>query len=172
MPRRTLLIALLLVLPGCGSEGPAGPPRVGDPLPAFSAALLGGEEAAFADYRGAPVLVNLWATWCAPCRAEMPYLESIGRRYAPEGLQVVGVSTDHSGAFAEVRKVVAERGVTYDVLLDTEARSTDLFGAFGLPVTFLADAEGVISWMRLGPIEEGDADFETALEALMKGDES
>jgi peroxiredoxin len=149
------------------TEAPAGGlPRVGDMLPEFAAPILDGDTVALASYRGEPVLVNLWATWCAPCREEMPYLEAIGREYAAAGLRVVGISSDTRGALAQVRHVVAERGVTYDVLLDPRARSTDLFGAFGLPVTFLADADGRITWMRLGPIAEGDPDFVAALDAV------
>jgi thiol-disulfide isomerase/thioredoxin len=143
---------------------------VGDLLPEFAAPLLDGDTVTLASYRGEPVLVNLWATWCAPCREEMPYLESIGREYGEDGLRIVGISSDTRGALDQVRGVVAERGVTYDILLDPRARSTDLFGAFGLPVTFLADAEGRITWMRLGPIAEGDPDFEAALDAVTGGD--
>jgi len=93
----------------------------------------------------------------------MPYLETVAQEYAADGLRIVGISTDQRGALDQVRDVVAERGVTYDILLDPRARSTDLFGAFGLPVTFLADAEGRITWMRLGPLAEGDPAFERAL---------
>jgi len=176
--RRWAVLALgsaCLAVVACGSEATAGPPRVGDPLPDFAAPRLegtgegpagggpAGDTVRLAAAGGRATLVNLWATWCAPCRAEMPYLESVGQAYAPGGLRILGVSTDHRGAVEQVRGVVAERGVTYDILLDPEARSTDLFGVYGLPATFLADTEGVITWMRLGPIEEGDRDFEAAL---------
>ena len=161
----TLAVAVAAAT-GCAEVRPEGPPRVGAALPAFAAPLMDGDTVTLASYRGAPVLVNLWATWCAPCREEMPYLESIGREYAGDGLRIVGISSDTRGALDQVRGVVAERGVTYDILLDPAARSTDLFGAFGLPVTFLADAEGRITWMRLGPIAEGDEDFEAALDAV------
>jgi len=164
-----LVCLLSLVGPtGCAEGGSDGPPRVGDALPEFTAVLLDedgmeGDSVSLASYRGAPVLVNLWATWCPPCRAEMPYLETVAQEYAADGLRIVGISTDQRGALDQVRDVVAERGVTYDILLDPRARSTDLFGAFGLPVTFLADAEGRITWMRLGPLAEGDPAFERAL---------
>ena len=175
LPHRAILpLACILSLVGpvgCSDGAASGPPRVGDPLPEFSAVLMAGEgmdgdSVSLASYRGAPVLVNLWATWCPPCRAEMPYLETVAQDYAADGLRIVGISTDQRGALDQVRDVVAERGVTYDILLDPRARSTDLFGAFGLPVTFLADAEGRITWMRLGPLEEGDPEFEAALAAV------
>lgn len=167
---RSLLLLLGLssiaaVSVGCSVEGIDTPPRIGDPLPEFSAPRLGDGEVALEDYEGSPVIVNLWATWCAPCRQEMPYLESVSRAYAADGLRMVGISTDHSGALGQVRTVVEERGVTYEILLDVDARSTDLFGAYGLPVTFLADARGIITWMKLGPIVEGDETFVAALDA-------
>jgi len=175
-PRLLVLLVALTFSVGCQEGGSDGPPRVGDVLPDFSAPLMSdggmrGDSVSLASYRGAPVLVNLWATWCPPCRAEMPYLETVAREYAPSGLRIVGISTDQPGALDQVRDVVAERGVTYDILLDTRARSTDLFGAFGLPVTFLADAEGRITWMRLGPLEEGDPEFAAALDAVAVGAE-
>ncbi|MDT8369405.1 MAG: TlpA disulfide reductase family protein [Longimicrobiales bacterium] len=158
---------VILVAGGCsGDRSNARPPRVGDPLPEFTAPMLDGDVVGLSAYRGSPVLVNLWATWCPPCRAEMPFLEEIGREYGPDGLRIVGISTDHAGAVAQIRSVLEERGVTYDILLDTESRSTDLFGAFGLPATFLADAEGTITWTRLGPVMENDAAFEAALAAV------
>lgn len=164
--RSLFLLVAFSSVAACSADGIAPPPRVGDPLPEFQASKLDGKDVALEAFKGAPVLVNLWATWCAPCREEMPYLESVSREYAADGLQVVGISTDHAGALSQVRTVVRERGVTYHILLDTDARSTDLFGAFGLPVTFLADAQGVVTYLKLGPLVEGDAAFEAALDAV------
>ncbi len=163
-------LLFLLLLSGCAGEGSrAGPPRVGDPLPEFSTLQLDGDTVALADYQGSPVLVNLWATWCPPCRAEMPYLESVSQEYGARGLKVVGISTDHSGALDQVRAVLEERSVTYDILLDTRSRSTELFAAFGLPVTFIADAEGIITYLALGPLVEGDVRFIAALDEVTGG---
>ncbi len=169
-PVRGLALALAAVsatlgASACTDATVEGPPRVGDMLPVFAAPLLDGDSVELAAYRGGPVLVNLWATWCAPCRQEMPYLESVWQEHREAGLRIVGISSDTRGAVDQVRSVVAERGVTYDILLDPRARSTDLFGAFGLPVTVLADADGRITWMRLGPVAEGDASFEAAIAA-------
>ncbi len=117
-----------------------------------------------ADFRGAPVLVNLWATWCGPCRFETPYLESVYKEYQDRGLRIAGVSVDSRASLEAVEAFLADNGVTYDILLDPDMVSTDAFAAIGLPASFLVGADGVILFNRLGPILEDDPDFLAALE--------
>jgi thiol-disulfide isomerase/thioredoxin len=113
------------------------------------------------------VLVNLWATWCPPCRFETPYLQELFTAYRDRGFNVVGVSTDSETAINAVQGFTASKGVEYDILLDPGSESTGVFGAFGLPVSLLVDRSGVIRWMLLGPIMEGDEEFLSALELLL-----
>src|SRR5690606_31870098 len=114
---------------------------------------------------GQPVLVNLWATWCAPCRRETPFLQSVHERYAPRGLQVVGLSMDSRSAVRDIEAFMGEFGVTYRILHDPDNRAMDQFAAIGLPATYLIDGEGTIVWSRLGEVREDDATFHDALEA-------
>ena len=152
---------------GCGAERPQGPPRAGDPVPAFSVVSLEGAEVALADYQGQAVILNLWATWCPPCRAEMPYLQELQDRFREDGLAVVGISVDNTGARASLEAFLREAGVTYDILLDPAMRSMDLFGVLGLPATFLVDPSGVVTHMRTGPIMEGDESFVAEIQAIL-----
>lgn len=161
------MAGLLLVLAGCGVEVPQGPPRAGDPLPDLAALDLGGDSVSTADYRGRALLLNLWATWCPPCRAEMPYLQELQDRFGPAGLSVVGVSVDDRGARRQLDEFVAEAGVRYDILLDPEMESMDLLGVMGLPVTLLVDPEGVVRLFRTGPVDEADERFLDAIRALL-----
>lgn len=160
----------VLVATGCGLEAPQAPPRAGDPLPAMTALDLQGNEVSLADYRGRAVLLNLWATWCPPCRAEMPYLQELQDRFGPEGLSVVGVSVDDPGARRQLDEFLVESGVTYDILLDPAMESMDMLGVMGLPATFLVDAEGVVKLFRTGPISEEDEKFVDAVRALLPGE--
>lgn len=155
---------------GCGMERPQAPPRAGDPLPEMTAVDLHGDEVRLADYRGRAVLLNLWATWCPPCRAEMPYLQELQERFGDQGLSVVGISVDDVGARRQLDEFLAESGVAYDILLDPGMESMDLLGVFGLPATLLVDAEGVVRLFRTGPISEEDPQFLNAVRALLPGE--
>jgi thiol-disulfide isomerase/thioredoxin len=129
---------------------------------------LAGDTVSLASLRGAPVLLNLWATWCVPCRRETPFLQSVHERYASSGLQVVGVTTDTRAAIDDVHAFLEEFGVTYRVLHDPDARSMDLFSAIGLPATYLIGSDGVIRWAHLGEVREGDRAFERALAEVLE----
>lgn len=162
-----LAVAVMLIgLLGCSV--PDGPPRLGDPLPDLAyASLETGEMVSLSSYEGEVVLVNLWATWCPPCRAETPYLQSLYEEFRDQGFRVVGISTDDSSAIDAVRMFTEEAGVTYDVLLDPESSSTGVFGAFGLPMSLLADRDGIIRWFLMAPILENDPTFLQAVQELL-----
>ena len=167
---RSVVPALLLVAASCvGASEDLRPPRTGDAAPDFEAVMLDSDESiSLADFRGQPVLINLWATWCAPCRFETPYLQSVYEEYQDRGLRVAGISVDSRSSLEAVQAFLADNGVTYDILLDPDMVSTDVFAAIGLPASFLVDAEGMIVFNRLGPILEDDPEFLAALESALK----
>ena len=143
------------------------PPVAGDPVPDVQAATLDGEAVALSDLRGRVLLVNLWATWCAPCRFETPFLQSLYDEHRERGFQIVGISVDDAGVEDVVREFAGEYGVTYTILHDPEMRSMDAFRAVGLPATYLVDREGTIRFVRIGPVSEEDREFFDALEAAL-----
>ena len=161
-------LALLLWVSACVPDNLPSPPQVGDPAPAFEAMSLDGERTVtLADYAGQTILVNLWATWCAPCRFETPYLQAVYEENKARGLMIVGVSVDSSWALDSVKDFLEEMGVTYDILLDPDMVSTDAFLPIGYPASYLIDGEGVVRFTRLGPIAEGDPEFLEALERTL-----
>ena len=164
-----LLVTCALVLVGCGGGDASARvrPDPGNPAPEFAAATLAGDTLSLSQLEGSPVLLNMWATYCVPCRTETPYLQSLHERYGGAGLQIVGVSLDSRGAKEDVDFFVEEFGVTYQILHDPAMLSMDIFDLFGLPATYLIGKDGVIRWKRLGPVEEGDVAFEAALVELM-----
>jgi peroxiredoxin len=121
-----------------------------------------------ASLRGRAVLLNFWATWCTPCRQETPFLQSLFARSASEGLVIVGVSMDTGDARGQVEDFVREYGVTYPVLVDPQTRGMDIYEVIGLPASFLVDRDGVLRWMRIGPVAESDRDFLKALETVLE----
>lgn len=174
--RASHLAAALVLLAGpsagCGDADGSGRPEVGGDMPAYRAATLEGDTLALSALRGRPVLVNLWATWCTPCRRETPYLQSVSERFRDRGLEVVGVSVDNRTARTAIREFVAEYGVTYTILHDPAGRALDTFSAVGLPMTLVVDRGGVVRFVQMGPVPEGDPPFERVLESVTAPAES
>lgn len=160
------LLAVGFGVAGCVPEG-GGPPAVGDAAPTFAAMTLDGREVTLESLRGDVVLLNLWATWCAPCREETPYLQEIYEEHRGEGFEVVGISMDTGDAADDVAMFVEEYDVSYTILHDGTMQPMDTYHVLGLPATFLLDREGVLRWVRYGPIAEGDPNFLAALEDVI-----
>ena len=114
------------------------------------------------------MLLNLWATWCAPCRHETPFLESLYQARKDEGLKIVGISMDTGDARDQVEQFVQEYGVTYPILVDPQMKGMDTWQVLGLPASFLIDREGMLRWMRFGPVSEDDQEFMDALSSTLK----
>lgn len=171
MTRRTtlgLLAALALVGAGaCASQEGSGPPRIGEPAREYAAATLDGEQVTLESLQGQVVLLNLWATWCTPCRMETPYLQSIYEENKDRGFEIVGISMDTGDAADDVAMFVDEYDVTYTILHDPQMRGMELYQVLGLPATFLIDRDGILRWMRYGPIPEDDPSFLAALEDVL-----
>jgi len=161
------LLASLVLTSACMLDDGRVIPRVGNPAVEYPAATLGGDTVTLASLKGDVVLLNLWATWCVPCRQETPYLEQIYQEQKDRGFQVVGISMDTGDAADDVARFVEAYGVTYTILHDPQMRGLDLYQAPGLPATFMIDRDGILRWVRYGPILEGDADFLRALEELL-----
>ena len=102
------------------------------------------EERTLADYRGQVVLLNVWATWCLPCEAEMPSMELLHRSYADSGLRIVAVSIDEPGSEETIRAFTAKYGLTFDILHDPAKTITRTYRTTGVPETFVIGRDGVI----------------------------
>jgi peroxiredoxin len=107
----------------------------------FTLTDLNGKPWTLRELRGKVVMVNFWATWCPPCRKEMPDLETLYQRFGPQGLVILGISDEDS---ATVSPFVAQQKVTYPILLDPGRKVNDLFQIEGIPKTFIYSREGKI----------------------------
>jgi peroxiredoxin len=136
--------------------------------PPYTATTLDGDTVTLESFRGQPVLLNLWATWCAPCRQETPFLESVYEDNRDRGFQIVGISMDTRDQKSAVADFVEEYGVSYTILWDPGMAGMDRYQVLGLPATFLLDQDGVIRWMRYGPVGETDEKFLMAVEAVLE----
>jgi cytochrome c biogenesis protein CcmG/thiol:disulfide interchange protein DsbE len=103
-----------------------------------------------ADYRGDVVLLNIWATWCAPCRAEMPSIEKLHREFGPRGLRIVAVSVDDPGQQKAIRDFARELGLTFEILHDPTHDIQKAYQTTGVPETFVLGRDGVIRKKIIG----------------------
>jgi peroxiredoxin len=161
------ITGLVALLAACGAGERVGP-RIGAPAPDYTATDLAGDSVSLSSLRGQVVLLNLWATWCVPCRHETPYLQSLNEEHADDGLTIVGISMDTRDARDQVEDFVKEYGVTYRVLVDPQMAGLDTWHVLGLPASFLIDRDGTLRWMRFGPVSADDEEFTRALGTLLQ----
>ena len=124
-------------------------PSVGDRAPDFTLPTLAGNHVRLSNYRGKLVFLNFWATWCPPCRQEMPSMESLYQRLKGRDFEMLAVSIDSKGA-DHVQSFVATYGLTFPVLLDPNKTVYRLYGLTGVPETFIIDQNGDILLKIIG----------------------
>jgi peroxiredoxin len=133
--------------------------------PDFALRSLDGRSLKLSHFRGKAVLLNFWATWCAPCRVEMPWLVEFYKQYQSRGLEIVGVSMDDAGQETAVAEVIKERNVNYPILIGNN-EVADLYGGLRfLPQTLFIDREGNIVRTMYG-IKSKD-DFEQSIKEFV-----
>jgi peroxiredoxin len=131
------------------------PLGTGTKAPAFHAVTLDTPPVvkSLSDYKGKVVLVNVWATWCQPCRVEIPSIERLYKTYGPEGLNVVAISVDDSGSTAAIRAFVHDMGMTFQVLHDPSGSIEHAYQVTGYPETVVIGKDGVIRKKVAGAID-------------------
>lgn len=127
----------------------------GKAAPDFTLATLDGSKVKLSDFRGKAVLLNFWATWCSPCKVEMPWFEQLQKQYAGDGLVVLGVAMDDSEP-ATIAKFASDLGVNYPVLLGTDQVSDDYGDVQYLPTTFYIARDGTIVDKMTGLLDRKD----------------
>ena len=128
--------------------------RVGSAAPDFTLFSLAGPPVSLHEQQGKVVLINFWATWCAPCREEMPALQAAYENLADRGLVVLGVNWTQVDNLADVETFVTELGLTFPILLDSDGTvSEDLYQVLGLPTSVLVGRDGTIRAVRIGILD-------------------
>ena len=132
-----------------GAGGPDAMNPIGKAAPDFTLQSLEGKNITLSAYQGHAVLLNFWATWCGPCKIEMPWFVELQKEYGPQGLEIVGVAMDDASK-DEIQKFAKEMGVNYTILLGKEAVGQQYGGVDVLPTTFFIDRKGKIVSREFG----------------------
>jgi len=136
-----------------------------DPID-FTLPLLGGGTKTLSSYKGQVVILNFWATWCPPCRAEMPSMETLYQRFKAQGLEILAVDIGEDNA--TVQRFINNNRYTFPVLMDTNKRVSTLYGIEAIPTSYIIDREGKIIAKITGSIHWDTPRIIAAFDALLK----
>lgn len=166
---KKLLVGLMLVagllIAGCNAAAPLNEaPLVGSLAPDFTLDYLDDGTVSLSELRGKPVLINFWATWCGPCRFEMPFLQQVYDDWSDRGLVVLTV--DIAESQDTVESFMQELGLSLPVLMDRDQAVTKRYNVRNIPATFLIDKNGIIQSIRIGAFTS-PAEIEQELSKIM-----
>ena len=151
-----LLVAIPIILISLKERGARSrfirPLQEGRPAPDFTFPDLDARKVSLSDFRGKVVLVNIWATWCPPCRDEMPSMQKLYERFMGEHFEILAVSIDADGREA-VAPFIKQMNLTFPALLDPKEKIRSLYGITGVPESFIVDREGILVNKVIGPMD-------------------
>ncbi|MCI3920247.1 redoxin domain-containing protein [Paenibacillus sp. TRM 82003] len=130
------------------------PPEVGDAVAPFKLEALGGESIGTSDYKGRPMIINFWGTFCPPCVEETPALQRMYEKYKDQGVVILGVNLGEKPV-VRVEQFADRFDVTYPILLDPELEVRDRYGVRSYPTTYFVDASGTVRTIMVGGMSEG-----------------
>lgn len=156
-----------------GLAQPVSDSVLGQPAADFTAIHAStGDTVSLGDYQGQVILLNIWATWCAPCEAEMPAIQRLYQEMGPQGLRVLAVSVDDAASTKEVLEWTAKRHLTFDILHDPSRKIETQYRSIGVPESFVIDRQGRVVKRVTGYVLEWDAGPQKALfRRLLERDE-
>jgi len=160
------LLALTILTAVATMTAAAATLQTGAPAPAFQLNSNAGKPLALADFRGQIVLLNFWASWCGPCRQEMPILEQLNRQYHGKGVTLLGVNVEPDSA-AAVQWLKATP-VTFPILFDTDSKVSSLYEVAGMPNTVIIDRKGLVRYIHRGYTAGAENDYLNQIRALIR----
>ena len=140
--------------------------KLSEAAPDFTLKTLGGPNLRLEEYRGQVVLINFWASWCGPCRQEMPILDRLHQRYEDTGFAVLGVNVE--GEAAPAQKIVDKTNVTFPVLIDEGQAVSELYELEAMPSTVVVDRDGVVRYVHRGYKPGDEAKYVEVVKKLIR----
>jgi cytochrome c biogenesis protein CcmG, thiol:disulfide interchange protein DsbE len=141
-------IVVLLLCAGCSDDTGS----VRRPAPEFVLALLDGSDFRLSDHQGAPVLINFFASWCAPCVEEAPVIEAVYREYRQKGVAFLAVAINDEPEKA--RQFLDKHGLSFPAGIDLTGKVQEAYGVYGLPTTIFIDSQGITNYLHPGSVTE------------------
>lgn len=162
---RGLVAALVLALPAVAAQSASN--SAGSVAPDFQLSARGGSEVNLSQFKGQVVMINFWATWCGPCRQEMPLLESIHKKYKPMGFTMIGVNVEPDSQAAE-QWLSKQSPVSFPILFDTESKVSKLYKVTGMPNSVIIDRKGNVRVLHRGYKPGDENEYLNQIRALVK----
>ena len=175
-----VILLTLFVLVGCdnssspSASAPAAAPTpakgqlIGSTAPDFTLTDMEGQQVSLSQYRGKIVILNFWATWCPPCREEMPSMEALYQKFKERGFVMLAVNVDENGESA-VKKFLQKTPYTFPILLDSDNVAQNLYGVFRFPESFIIDREGIVVEKIIGGRDWSSVGASKMLNFLLNG---
>ena len=162
-PARNFLLVLTCLIAWSGVAESA---TISGPAPNFTLKSLSGKNIKLSELTGNVVLINFWASWCGPCRQEMPFLNAIHNKYKPLGFTVLGVNVEEQ--VANAKSFISERPVGFPILLDSKNRVSKLYKVIAMPTTVVIDRDGKIRFIHLGYQAGDEAKYRKMVKTLVR----
>ena len=156
---RALVVAALVAMPAL-AVAPAGP------APLFRLDSMAGKPVGLDHYKGQVVMINFWASWCGPCRQEMPILEKLHTKYKPMGFTMIGVNVEPDSSLAA--NWLKTTPVTFPILFDTKSEVSKLYSVAGMPSTVIVDRKGNLRWLHRGYKPGDENEYLNQIRALVR----
>jgi peroxiredoxin len=158
--------SIMLLIAGAVVAGSAVAADLSGPAPDFTLQARDGQTVTLSDLRGQVVMVNFWATWCGPCRQEMPHLEALHQRYQSLGFTLLGVNVEDNPEGA--RKWLAERPVTFPILFDPKNHVSQLYDVIAMPSTVMIGRDGTMRFIHHGYQPGYENEYQAQIRALLR----
>ena len=155
-----LILTTVLLVAGCSAQGS----QVGELAPDFQLSNLEGQSISLSDFRGKPVLINFWASWCGPCRYEMPFIQEVYEEWSASGLVVLAINKGES--LSTAKDFMQSYNLSFPALLDINQDVALEYNIRGIPATFFIDKDGIIQAIKVGPFLS-KAEIENSLSKII-----